>query len=194
VCYWKPVQTGIEADDDTAMVKALAGAEASAILAEGVRLPRPLSPHLSARLSGSSISVDQLAGIAEAHLAGIPAIVEGAGGVLVPLNDRELMVDLMARLALPVVIAARSGLGTINHTMLTVEALRTRGLTTAGVVLVGPRNAENRAAIEHYGGTAVIGELPWLDPLTPASLQGVSAGADTGNRLLACFGAGGSRP
>ena len=75
-------------------------------------------------------------------------IVEGAGGVLVPLNDRETMVDLMAALALPVVVVARTALGTINHTLLTLEALRRRRCSVAGVVMVGAPDAENRAAIE----------------------------------------------
>jgi dethiobiotin synthase len=178
VRYWKPVQTGVEVDDDTTMVETLTGADRSAIVRDGVRLTRPLSPHLSARLSGVTIAIDALAGMAETQLSAAHVIVEGAGGVLVPLNGRELMVDLIERLSLPVVIAARSGLGTINHTLLTAEALRVRRLAVAGVVLVGPPNPENRAAIEHHGGVEVIGELPWLDPLTPGSLQAVSSGVD----------------
>jgi dethiobiotin synthetase len=98
-------------------------------------------------------------------------IVEGAGGVLVPLNDHELMIDAMTVFGLPVVVAARSTLGTINHTLLTLEALRARALAIAGVVLVGPPNIDNRLAIETHGRVTVIGELAHLDPLTPASLQ-----------------------
>jgi dethiobiotin synthetase len=97
--------------------------------------------------------------------------VEGAGGVLVPLNDREMMIDLMARLALPVIVVARSGLGTINHTLLTLEALAARRLTVAGVVMNGPLDPSNRAAIETYGRVAVIGELPPLEPLTANALN-----------------------
>lgn len=167
--YWKPIQTGIEQDDDTATVASLSGAPASQLLREGVRLQRPLSPHLAAALAGTRIAVTDLEAIAGRHTDG-SWIVEGAGGVLVPLNETALMVDLMRALALPVVIVGQSGLGTINHTLLTVEGLRQRGVATAGVVMVGDKNSDNRAAIEHYGGVPVLGELPWLTPLSAAAL------------------------
>lgn len=169
--YWKPVQTGIEQDDDTAEVLRLSGLPADRALHDGVRLPRPLSPHLSASLAGTSISVAGLMDVASRQPQTGRWIVEGAGGVLVPLNDRELVIDLMTVFGLPIVVAARSTLGTINHTLLTLEALRAHALPIAGVVLVGPPNIENRLAIETHGRVTVIGELAHLDPLTPASLQ-----------------------
>ncbi len=98
-------------------------------------------------------------------------IVEGAGGVLVPLNESALMIDLMARLGLPVVIAARPTLGTINHTLLTIEALRSRSLDVAGVVIVGDTNADNRDAIAHYGHVRILGEMPRFDILEPDTLE-----------------------
>jgi dethiobiotin synthase len=169
--YWKPVQTGIEHDDDTAEVVRLAGLERSSVLDEGVRLPRPLSPHLSAALSGVTIDVVELLTLIAHHPDDGCWIVEGAGGVMVPLNERELMVDLMQVLGMPVVVAARSGLGTINHTLLTIEALRSRMLPIAGVVMVGPPNADNRIAIEQRGHVTVLGEMPMLSPLTPETLR-----------------------
>src|SRR5689334_9374950 len=138
VCYWKPVQTGIEEDDDTATVRRLAACDATEVFDEGVRLPRPLSPHASARLAGVTIAIDDIVQRVAGRASPSRWIVEGAGGVLVPLNDGELMIDLMVRLALPVVVAARSGLGTINHTLLTLEALAARRLVVAGVVMSGP--------------------------------------------------------
>ena len=171
VRYWKPIQTGIEQDDDTAEVERLAGCQPCELLTSGVRLPRPLSPHLSARLSGTTIDLQAL--VNSANAAASPTtrfVVEGAGGVLVPINDTELMIDLMTCLALPVVVVARSTLGTINHTLLTLDALRRRALEVAGVVLVGPPNADNRDAIGRYGSTRVLGELPMLAPLTTETL------------------------
>jgi dethiobiotin synthetase len=97
--------------------------------------------------------------------------VEGAGGVLVPVNDRELMIDLMRRLGLPVMVVARTTLGTINHTLMTLEALRARSLAIAGVLMVGDPHPENRAAIERYGDVVVLGELPFFDPLSAAMLE-----------------------
>ncbi len=98
-------------------------------------------------------------------------IVEGAGGVLVPLNESALMTDLMVRLALPVVVVARTRLGTINHTLLTLEALAARSLAVAGVVMVGSaQSSKTGARSKRYGRVRVIGELPRLDPLTPRAL------------------------
>ena len=169
--YWKPVQTGIEADDDTAEVLRLSGAPPDRALDQGVRLPRPLSPHLSASLAGRPISLATLMDLAWSQPDTDRWVVEGAGGALVPLNEQELMVDLVTVLGLPVVIAARSTLGTINHSLLTIEALRARAVPIAGVVMLGPFNPDNRIAIETRGHVTVVGELPALDPLTPEALR-----------------------
>jgi malonyl-CoA O-methyltransferase len=90
--------------------------------------------------------------------------------VLVPINETDLMADLVARLGLPVMVVARSGLGTINHTLLTLEALGARSIAVAGVVMVGSPDDENRRAIEFYGRTRVVGELPMLESLGPETL------------------------
>lgn len=172
--YWKPIQTGIEQDDDTEEVRRLGACADHEIFAEGVRLPRPLSPHLAAQCAGQTIDLRAL-------LALLPRaedtrwIVEGAGGLLVPLNDSETMADWIALLGFPVLVVARTSLGTINHTLLTLEALRARSLPVAGVLMIGDRNADNRAAIERYGKTCVIGEMPRLDPLARETLAEWSA-------------------
>jgi dethiobiotin synthase len=169
--YWKPIQTGIDQDPaggDTAEVVRLGECERGAVIDAGFRLERPLSPHLAARLSGVTIDLQPLVDLAEETRQTL--IVEGAGGALVPVNEREFMTDLMSRLGLPVLIVSRSTLGTINHTLLTIEALRRRSLTVAGVVMVGAADADNREAIEQRGGVRVIGELPIFQPLTPQRL------------------------
>lgn len=183
--YWKPVQTGIEQDDDTAEVRRLAGCSDDEILADGVRLPRPVSPHLAAWWAGQEIRIESLVRLIHARNASEPWIVEGAGGVLVPLNDTDLMTDFMRSLGLPVVVAARSSLGTINHTLLTLEALRARSLCVAGVVMVGEKNPENRAAIEHYGEVPVLGEMPFWNPINSRRLAAWAVEElDPRNRLL----------
>jgi dethiobiotin synthase len=156
--YWKPIQTGSESDTET--VARLAGCP---VHDQGIRLPHPVSPHLAAQLSSTRI-----------HLEDLPFpqgewVVEGAGGVLVPVNERETMLDLMTMLGLPVIVAARTTLGTINHTLLTLAALRTRGLTIEKVVLVGERNSHNCEAILQFGRVPVD-ELAWLEPLSRESL------------------------
>jgi dethiobiotin synthase len=195
VKYWKPIQTGIEQDDDTAEVRRLSTCGADQVLNAGVRLPRPVSPHLAAKLNGSPIDIEALVGIAEGQTG--PWIVEGAGGVLVPLNEQVLLIDLIRRLqrpALPVLIVARSGLGTINHTLLTLEALNRRGVPVAGVVMVGTADdlgRENRLAIERHGSVPVVGELPTLDPLTPETLgQWAEASLDREGCLMEWLGSG----
>jgi len=167
--YWKPVQTGTLQDDDTSSVLALSACGPAGVLDAGVRLPQPVSPHLAARLAGERIRVPDLVSLV-AREAEATWVVEGAGGVLVPLDETVTIVGLMQALALPVLVAARSDLGTINHTLLTLEALRLRSLRVAGVVMVGIPDRENRNAIEHYGGVAVLGELPYMDPLTADGL------------------------
>ena len=169
--YWKPVQTGFPEDDDTRDVSLLASCSNEEIHRPGIRLPRPLSPHLSARLCGETIHLESILDLAPQADSRKHWIVEGAGGVLVPLNDQNLMIDLIAALALPAVIVARTQLGTINHTLLTLEALRSRAIPIAGAILVGEPNPENRRAIETYGGVAVLGEMPRFEPLTPTALQ-----------------------
>ncbi len=175
VRYWKPIQTGVEIDDDTAEVRRLGRCSDAEVLSRGVRLARPLSPHLSARLSGRRIEIAPLVGDVANEPAADRWIVEGAGGVLVPLNDADLMVDLIVALQLPIVIVARTTLGTINHTLLTIEALRARRTTIAGVIAAGERNVENRDAIERYGHVEVVGEMPRFDPLTPDGLAACAA-------------------
>ena len=169
MCYWKPIQTGIEQDDDTADVRRLAACEPQEVRGDGVRLRHAVSPHLAARLADVRVDLDSIGALGSHGIA--RWVVEGAGGVLVPINETDLMIDLMTRLALPVVVVARSTLGTINHTLLTLEALTSRGLRIAGVVMVGAPDSENRQAIESYGRTRVLGELPHLSPLTPGALE-----------------------
>ncbi len=168
VRYWKPVQTGFPEDDDTAVVRTLGECGDAEILDKGVRLPRPLSPHLAAELSGAHIDMHAVSATMRE-----PAgwIVEGAGGVLVPLNETDLMIDLIRLLGMVAVVMTRSALGTINHTLLTLEALRSRRLPIAGVVMGGEPNRENRRAIEKYGCIPVLGELPRFPELDGTVLR-----------------------
>lgn len=160
--YWKPLQTGLaEEAGDTSTVAALAGAPPERLLSPAYAFSAPLSPDAAARREGASVSLDALTLPAGDR----PVVVEGAGGALVPLADGVLMADLMVRLGLPVVVVAPNRLGAINQTLLTLEALRARGLAVLGVVLVGPPFADNRLAIETHGGARVLAELPWSDRL-----------------------------
>ena len=164
--YWKPIQTGIERDDDTAIVQQLGDCDESELHHAGIRLARPVAPYLAAEMSGVQITIADLVGRVGRESGEVRWIAEGAGGVLVPINESESMIDLMAALGLPVLIAARSALGTINHTLLTIETLRRRNLEVAAVVMIGNRNPGNRAAIERYGAVSVAAEMPRFPALT----------------------------
>jgi dethiobiotin synthetase len=159
--YWKPIQTGTEVDSDSRTVKLLAELPAERILPEAYQFAPAVSPHLAARRAGERIDLAKI----KLPAGKAPLIVEGAGGVFVPVNEHELMVDLMRQLGLPVLLAARSSLGTINHTLLSLAALHTAEFEVAGVVMIGAPNAENRAAIEEFGRVPVVGEIPWLAEL-----------------------------
>jgi dethiobiotin synthetase/malonyl-CoA O-methyltransferase len=192
VRYWKPVQTGAELDDDAETVRVLGECGDGEIVQSAVRLPRPLSPHLAARLAGTRIDVTDLLSHMNASGNGVRWIIEGAGGVLVPLNERDLMVDLMVRIAVPVLVVARTALGTINHTLLTLHALRARKLDVMGVVMVGDSSPDNRAAIEEFGAVPVLGELRRLEVLTAGTLRMWALYAvDPEGRLLSCGTRGG---
>jgi dethiobiotin synthase len=168
--YWKPIQTGVEQDDDTAEVFRLADCVESEVHSLGIRLSKPVAPYLAARLSGMRITIADVLQCVREEPDDVRWIAEGAGGVLVPVNETESMIDLMTSLQLPILIAARSTLGTINHTLLTIETLRQKSLGIAGVVLVGNRNSDNRDAIERFGSVTVIGEMPNFPALNTDSL------------------------
>jgi len=156
--YWKPVQTGAIEGTDRNSVRAWAACPEERLLLERYYFDPPVSPHLAAREARVRIALDSFE--LPAPVANHPYIVEGAGGAMVPLNEQDLMLELMRHLGLPIIVAARTKLGTINHTLLTLAALRGAQLTVHGVVLIGAKNIENRRAIEHFGKVRVIGHIP----------------------------------
>jgi dethiobiotin synthetase len=166
--YWKPVQTGVIEGTDRESVRRWAEISEDRLAEEKYRFDPPVSPHLASRLAGIQIHLDDF-GLPASPL-GARWIVEGAGGAMVPLNERDLMRDLMRRIGFPVVVAARTSLGTINHTLLTLAALRELRLPVCGVVLIGDENTENRRAIEHYGNIRVAGHIPMLEKINRPTL------------------------
>ncbi|WP_353861475.1 dethiobiotin synthase [Azospirillum formosense] len=170
--YWKPLQTGLKDEaGDTPTVAALAALPPERVHTPAYALAEPLSPHAAAELEGVAIDPDALA-LPDTDR---PLVVEGAGGLLVPVTEDVFIIDLIARFGLPVVLVARSTLGTINHTLLSLEALRARGLAVAGVVLNGPPNPGNRAAIERFGKVRVLAEIPTLDRIDTEAVAGAAS-------------------
>jgi dethiobiotin synthase len=165
--YWKPIQSGTEEPTDAQKIQKITGLDKKYFLPETYKLRAPLSPHLAARLDGVCIDLNDIC-LPECKGS---LIVEGAGGVMVPINEKHFMLDLMKKLSLPVLIVARSTLGTINHTLLTVDKLRQAGLEILGVVLNGPQNSGNKESIEKYGRVNVLAEVEPLPELTHHTLR-----------------------
>jgi dethiobiotin synthase len=166
--YWKPLQTGTSEGSDRESVRRWSEAADERLPAERFRFVPPVSPHLASREAGVLINLSDFV-LPQAPLD-LPWIVEGAGGVLVPINEREVMRDLIGRIGFPAIVAARTSLGTINHTLLTLAALREANLPICGVALIGEEDMENRRAIEHYGNVQVVGRLPRLEHINRATL------------------------
>ena len=162
--YWKPIQSGLdgeESDSDTARRLGV-----TRVLPELYRLTMPLSPHRAAEIDGVTIDPARLTlPETEGRL-----VIEGAGGLLVPVTRSLLFVDLFARWRAPVVLVARTGLGTINHSLLSIEALRARNIPMLGIAFVGEANDDNEATITAFAGVKRLGRLPWLGPTDATNL------------------------
>ena len=169
--YWKPVQAGVDPEGDKETVARLGGIPKTHILPEAYRLRTPASPHLAARIEGVEVCLDKLT---LPQVDG-PLVVEGAGGVLVPVSETLLMADLFAYWQLPVILCARTALGTINHSLLSIEALRSRGVPLAGIAFIGDPHEENERIIPQLAKVPSLGRLPRLDPLNAASLKAAFA-------------------
>ncbi|WP_018320865.1 dethiobiotin synthase [Bradyrhizobium sp. WSM2793] len=172
--YWKPNQAGLEGETDTQLVARLGNLSADRIVPESYRLRAPASPHYSAEVDGTRIDVDLLQ-VPDTRER--PLVIEGAGGLMVPLRCDALYIDIFERWRLPVVLCASTALGTINHSLLSIEALRKRHIAILGIAFIGERNAETESAICDIGRVRWLGRLPWLSPLTPDRLQAVFRGA-----------------
>jgi dethiobiotin synthetase len=162
--YWKPVQAGLDGPTDSEAVAELSGA---AIIPESYRLKLPASPHQSAAAEGIIN-----------HAAALipppgPLLIEGAGGLMVPLTRQVLFIDVFARWRLPLVLCARTSLGTINHTLLSVEAIRSRNIPLQGIAFIGDANLESESIIIEKAGAKRLGRLPHIAPLTPGRLAAV---------------------
>ena len=164
--YWKPIQTGTREGTDRATVIRLANLPRSRALLETYRFSPPVSPHLAAQRAGVRIALRKIR--LPQILSSENLIVEGAGGALVPINSTELMTGLMSHLGLPVLLVSRTTLGTINHTLLSIAALRAAHLDLRGVILSGKPNRDNRRAIERYGKIEVLGAVPPLTKMNRA--------------------------
>ncbi|HWV61963.1 MAG TPA: dethiobiotin synthase [Sphingopyxis sp.] len=159
--YWKPIQSGLEEETDSEAVARLAGVP---IRPEAYRLVTPASPHLAAEIDGVNIDVETLTPPPG------DLIVEGAGGALVPVTRTTLYADLFAKWQVPVIVCARTSLGTINHSLLTIEALKSRDVPLHGLAFLGDAVEDSEAIIAEISGVRRLGRLPIIDPLNSETL------------------------
>jgi len=164
--YWKPVQSGDLEDSDTLKVKSLISNDKTIFHRETYRLTQPYSPHKSAAIDG--ISID------EAKFT-LPKtenklIIEGAGGLMVPLNDHFLMIDLIKQLNVSVILVSQNYLGSINHTLLSAEIFKKYHIDIAGIIFNGKTDLDSEQYILQYTGLKLLGRLPEFEALNKASI------------------------
>ena len=159
--YWKPIQAGDLNNSDSHKVKSLVSNDKSQFHENSYKLNTPASPHLAAQLDGISIDLKQ---IAEPKTKN-NLVIEGAGGILVPLNDKDCIVDLIQK-DYKVIVVSRHYLGSINHTLLTIEALQNRKITVAGIIFSGDENKATEEIILEKTSAKLIGRIdnePYFD-------------------------------
>ena len=165
--YWKPIQSGLEEGGDTGKICQLLTLTSNRWIPEAYKFKKPVSPHWAAEQEEKAIDPRNL---------NLPTvnnflIVETAGGLLVPLTRRYLQIEQIKQWQLPVVLVARTGLGTINHTLLSLEALKNREIPILGIFLNGPKHLDNPQTLKQFGEVPILGHLPILSEVTADKLQ-----------------------
>lgn len=172
--YWKPIQTGKFTENDTLYIKKKLGIENNRFHKPIYTFKKPLSPHLASRYEKISISIKKI----KKPNTIKPLIIEGAGGVLVPLNKKNLIIDLIKKFRLPVIIVSKSILGTINHTLMTLEILKKNKIKVFGVVLNNVKNKkegnDNAKSIETFGKIKVLTQISSVNPITKKRIETLS--------------------
>lgn len=158
--YWKPIQSGSIEGTDTKTVQQFTALPARHFLPELYSFKEPLSPHAAADLEGREVDPNKLLLPKQTDYKTKHLLIEGAGGLFVPLNWRFQLIDLLAKWRLPVVLVCRSTLGTLNHTQLSIEALRSRKIPIHGLVLNGPENTSNAESLRHLTGLPILAQIP----------------------------------
>ena len=160
--YWKPVQSGSEDGTDRATVESLCSPAVKTI-PESYVFKAPVSPHLAAELENDTIDISKL----QVPQVTGNLVVEGAGGLMVPITHEYLYADWISEKQLPTIVVSRHYLGSINHTLLTIRQLQQLGVPIAGIIYVGEENKDTEQVIQHFtGGIHVLGRIDWAKQLT----------------------------
>jgi dethiobiotin synthetase len=165
--YWKPIQSGDLDQSDSLKVSSLLSNSKTIVHEESFKLSQPLSPHLSAKLDNIELNIKNLI---TPHTDNT-LIIEGAGGLMVPLNDQELLIDYIKSLGVEVILVSQNYLGSINHTLLSIEVLRSKGIAIKGIIFNGTQNEESQRYIKQYSKADVLGFIPEMEVINKESIS-----------------------
>ena len=165
--YWKPIQSGIETETDSQSILRLSGIKKEKILKEAYIFEKPVSPHWAAEIDRKKIDI---------NLLNVPTIngsivIETAGGLMVPITRNFLQIDQIRKWNLPVIIVCRSSLGTLNHTLLTIEALKKRNIKILGLMINGEKHLDNPKTLQEFSKLPIIAEFPRLNNIDKNNLD-----------------------
>ncbi|MDC3203498.1 dethiobiotin synthase, partial [Prochlorococcus sp. AH-716-C14] len=178
--YWKPIQSGIESQTDSQTVEKLAQVSKQKIIKEAYVFTKPLSPHWAAEIDQKAIKFDKL------RLPKVQGslIIETAGGLMVPITRNFLQIDQIKEWNLPVILVCKSSLGTLNHTLLSIEALKQRNIEILGLVVNGEKHLDNPKTLVDFSGIPLIAEFPYIKKMNSNNLDILWKELDIKNKLI----------
>jgi dethiobiotin synthetase len=170
--YWKPIQAGDLESSDTLKVQQFVKNETTVYHQESYRLKHPMSPHAAAERDGVEIKLQNIKlPVTQNHL-----VVEGAGGLLVPLNKKDTILDLITQLDCEVILVSRHYLGSINHTLMSVELLKSRNISIKGILFNGAENKDTEAIVKEMSGLDIIGRIEELKDINKEVINSIAQG------------------
>jgi len=178
--YWKPIQSGIELQTDSQTVETLAQVSKEKIIKEAYVFTKPLSPHWAAEIDQKTINFDKL----RLPKVQVSLIVETAGGLMVPITRNFLQIDQIKQWNLPVILVCKSSLGTLNHTLLSIEALKQRNIEILGLVVNGEKHLDNPKTLVVFSGIPLIAEFPYIKKMDSNNLDILWKELDIKNKLI----------
>ena len=179
--YWKPIQSGIESETDSKAIKRITKVKNEKIIDEAYIFKKPVSPHWAAEIDQKVINFDHL------NIPKIegPLIIETAGGLMVPLTRNYLQIDQIKKWGLPVILVCKSSLGTLNHTLLSIEALKKRNIKIFGLIINGKKHLDNPKTIEDFSNLPIITEFPFIKKIDTTNLDILWKELKIKNKLIA---------
>ena len=178
--YWKPIQSGTEPQTDSQVIKKLSRVNKEKIIKEAYVFTKPLSPHWAAEIDQITIDFNML----KLPKINGALIVETAGGLMVPITRDFLQIDQIKKWDLPVILVCKSSLGTLNHTLLSIEALKKRNINILGLVINGEKHLDNPKTLKEFSGTPIIAEFPYIENIDSKNLDIIWKELNIKNKLV----------